>query len=73
MMRLEEVGEGPGGLVAICMIVVSTCPSSKTFQLSFLQCLHLFFLWFFLKNYRDFADDDKKLLDRIVESVADSD
>ena len=72
MMRLKEVGEIPKDQVAIRRMVVSTCPSPETFQLSFRQRLCLFFLWFFLENYRDFADDDKELLDGIVESVVGS-
>ena len=58
MMRLEEVGKVPEDQIAIQRMVVSTCPSLLSFQLSFHQCLLRFFLNHFLGIFRDFTDDD---------------
>ena len=44
MMKLKEVGRVPKDRVAIQRMVVSTCPSSHFYQLSFHQCLLCFFL-----------------------------
>ena len=48
MMKLKEVGRVPEDQIAIQRMVVSTCPSSHFYQLSFHQCLLRFFLNRFL-------------------------
>ena len=58
MMRLEEVGRVPEDQISIQRMVVSTCPSQLSFQLSFYQHLLQFFLNRFLGTFRDFTDDD---------------
>ena len=73
MMRLEEVGQIPKGQIAIQRMVVSTCPSSLSFQLSFCQCLLRFFLNRFILNrflgtFRDFADDDDDSFETYIKS-----
>jgi hypothetical protein len=69
MMKLEEVGKVPDSWVPICRMMVSMHPSPETYQLSFRQCLCLFFLKFFLKNYKDFTDDDEEPSDTIAGSA----
>ena len=73
MMKLEEVGKVPKDRVAIQRMVVSTCPSSQFYQLSFCQRLLRFFLNRFLGTFRDFADDDDDFLDKDIKSVKSSD
>ena len=58
MMKLEEVGRFPEDQMAIQRMVVLTCPSSLSHQLSFCQCLLWFFWKHFIGTFRDFADDD---------------
>ena len=50
-------------------MVVSTCPSSQFYQLSFHQCLLRFFLNRFLGTFRNFADDDDDSFEKDIQSV----
>ena len=54
-------------------MVVSTCPSSQFYQLSFHQRLLRFFLNRFLGTFKDFADDDDDFLEKDIKSVKSSD
>ena len=73
MMKLEEVGKVPEDRIAIQRMVVSTCPSSQFYQLSFHRCLLCFFLNRFLGRFRDFADDDDDSFEKHIKSVESSD
>ena len=54
-------------------MVVSTCPSSQFYQLSFRQHLLHFFLNRFLGTFRDFADDDDDSFEKDIQSIKSSD
>ena len=54
-------------------MVVSTCPSSQFYQLSFYQHLLCFFLNRFLGTFRDFADDNDDSFEKDIKSVESSD
>ena len=54
-------------------MVVSTCPSSQFYQLSFRQRLLHFFLNRFLGTFRDFTDDDDDSFEKDIQSVKSSD
>ena len=54
-------------------MVVSTCPSSHFYQLSFHQLLLQFFLNQFLGTFRDFADDDDDSFGKDIKSIKYSD
>ena len=73
MMKLEEVGKVPEDRIAIQRMMVSTCPSSQFYQLSFRQHLLCFFLNRFLGTFRDFADDDDDSFEKDIKSVESSD
>ena len=73
MMKLEEVGKVPEDRIAIQRMVVSTCPSSQFYQLSFHQHLPHFFLNRFLGTFRSFADDDDDSFEKDIKSVESSD
>ena len=73
MMKLKEVGRVPKDRIAIQRMVVSTCPSSQFYQLSFHQCLLCFFLNQFLGTFRDFADDDDDSFEKDIKSIKSSD
>ena len=49
-------------------MVVSTCPSSQFYQLSFHQHLLRFFLNQFLETFRDFADDDDDSFEKEIKA-----
>jgi hypothetical protein len=68
MMRLEEVGKVPEDQIAILRM---TCLSPPSFQLSFHQCLLLFFLNHFLGTFRDFTDDDDHSFERGIKCSSD--
>ena len=71
MMKLEEVRRVPEDWIAIQRMVVSSCPSSHFYQLSFRQCLLRFFLNRFLETFRDFADDDDHFFKKDIKSFSD--
>ena len=78
MMKLEEVGRFPEDQIAIQRMVVSTHPSSLSYQLSFHQHLLRFFLNQFLLNqflgtFRDFTDDDDDSFKKDIKSIKSSD
>ena len=54
-------------------MVVLTCPSSLSYQLSFHQHLLPFFLNQFLETFRDFTDNDDDSFDKDIKSVKSSD
>ena len=72
MMKLEEVGKVPEDRIAIQRMVVSTCPSSLFYQLSFCQHLLQFFLNRFLGTFRDFTNDDDSF-EKDIKGVKSSD
>jgi hypothetical protein len=59
MLELKEVGKVLKGQVAVQRMVVSTSPSSISFQLSFRHRLFLYFFKRFLKTFKDFADEEQ--------------
>jgi len=59
MLELKEVGRVLKGQVAVQRMVVSTSPSSISFQLSFRHRLFLYFFKRFLKTFKDFADEEQ--------------
>ena len=71
MMRPEEVGKVPENQIDILRMVVLTCPSPPSFQLSIHQCLLLFFLNHFLETFRDFTDDDDHSFERDIKCSSD--
>ena len=73
MMKVEEVGKVPEDQIAIQRMVILTHPSSQFYQLSFRQCLLQFFLNWFLKKFRDFADDDDDTFEKDIKSIESSD
>ena len=73
MMKLEEVGKVPKDQIAIQRMVVSTCPSSQFYQLSFRQCLLRFFINRFLGTFRNFADDNDESFEKDIKSFKSSD
>ena len=59
MLELKEVGKVLKGQVAVQSMVVSTSPSSISFQLSFHHRLFLYFFKHFLKTFKDFTNEEQ--------------